>query len=119
MMHTDTTLYEGPLSQAAFTVPEDSSIVWFVLEGDGALSSLSLSDGTEVPLGYKLLPGFAANRLQGLWANQNFIQRLVFFRDGLKIWRERPLTGWGVGGVEGRLTAVQSFYYESKYIHNQ
>ena len=24
-----------------------------------------------------------------------------------------------MGGVEGRITAVQSFYYESKYIHNQ
>lgn len=119
MMHTETALYEGPLSQAAFTVPEDSSVVWFVLEGDGELNAVTLSDGTELPLGYKLLPGFAANRLQGLKANQNFIQRLVFFQDGLKLWQERPLLGWGIGGVEGQLTAVQSFYYESRYIHNQ
>lgn len=70
-------------------------------------------------LGYTLLPEFAANRIQGLWANQNFIQRLVFFRDGLKLWQASPLIGWGVGGVEGQLTSVQSFYYESKYIHNQ
>ena len=31
----------------------------------------------------------------------------------------KPPDGWGVGGVEGQLTSVQSFYYESKYIHNQ
>lgn len=119
MMHTETVLYVGPLSQAEITVEEGTRVVWFQMSCDGEVESVTLSDGTEVPLGYKLLPGFAANRLQGLWANQNFIQRLVFFRDGLKIWQERPLTGWGVGGVEGRLTAVQSFYYESKYIHNQ
>ncbi|WP_455580569.1 O-antigen ligase family protein [Dysosmobacter sp.] len=119
MMHTNTVLYEGSLSQAAFTVPEDSRVVWFVLDGEGTLSAVTLSDGTELPLGYPLLPGFAANRLQGLRANQNFIQRLVFFQDGLKLWRQSPLIGWGIGGVEGQLTAVQSFYYESKYIHNQ
>lgn len=119
MMHTSTVLYEGPLSAASFTVPEGSRVVWLQLTGDGTLTSLSLSDGTSVPLGYKLLPAFAANRLQGLWANQNFIQRLVFFRDGLKLWLASPLIGWGVGGVEGQVTAVQDFYYESKYVHNQ
>lgn len=119
MMHKETTLYKGKLSEAAFSVPEDSKVVWFVLSGDGDVDGVTLSDGTELPLGYKLLPSFAANRLQGLRANQNFIQRLVFFEDGLKIWKERPVLGWGVGGVEGRLTAVQSFYYETKYIHNQ
>lgn len=121
MMHTQTTLYEGPLSAASFTVPEDSRIVWFDLSADNGatLSSLSLSDGTRVKLGYPLLPGFASNRLQGLRANQNFIQRLVFFKDGITLWKGSPLTGYGLAAVEGRLTSVQSFYYESKYIHNQ
>ena len=118
MMHTETTLYEGPLSQASFTVPEDSEVVWFQLSGQGALDAVTLSDGTKVPLGYKLLPGFAANRLQALWANQNFIQRFVFFRDGISLWLQSPIIGWGLGGVEGQTTAVQSFFYESKYIHN-
>ena len=118
MMHTRTYLYKGTLEQASFTVPEDSRAVWFVMKGEGDLDRVVLSDGTQVPLGYPLLPGFAANRLQALWANQNFIQRLVFFQDGLKLWSQSPLIGWGAGGVEGQLTAVQSFYYESKYIHN-
>ena len=118
MMHTNTVLYEGPLSGAAFTVPEDSKIVWFVLSGEGVLERVTLSDGTALPLGYKLLPSFAANRLQGLWANQNFIQRLVFFRDGITLWKQSPIYGWGAGGVEGQITAVQQFYYQSKYVHN-
>lgn len=119
MMHTNTVLYEGPLSKAAFTVPDGSRVVWFQLQGDGRLNSVTLSDGTSLPLDYTLLPEFAANRIQGLWANQNFIQRLVFFRDGLNLFKASPLIGWGLGGVEGQLTSVQSFYYESKYIHNQ
>ncbi len=119
MMHTNTVLYQGELSDAAFTVPEGARVVWFDLSGEGTLDSLTLSDGTEVPLGYPLLPGFAANRLQGLRANQNFIQRLVFFQDGIALWQQSPLIGWGLGGVEGQITAVQSFYYESKYIHDQ
>lgn len=118
MMHTRTGLYEGPLSKAAFSVPEDSKVVWLAMKGEGVLDQVTLSDGTKVPLGYKLLPGFAANRLQALWANQNFIQRLVFFRDGIELWSHSPLFGWGIGGVEGQLTSVQDFYYESKYIHN-
>ena len=119
MMHTRDVLYEGGLSGASFTVPEDSRIVWVELSGSGEVERVSFSDGTALKLGYRLLPGFAANRLQGLRANQNFIQRLVFFRDGITLWKGSPLTGWGLAGVEGRLTSVQSFYYETKYIHNQ
>jgi len=85
MMHTRTGLYKGPLSKATFAVPEDAKVVWFAMKGEGTLEQVLLSDGTKVPLGYKLLPGFAANRLQALWANQNFIQRLVFFRDGIEL----------------------------------
>jgi hypothetical protein len=118
MMHTRTSLYQGELSQASFAVPDGARVVWFVMQGEGGLEEVLLSNGTKVPLGYPLLPGFAANRLQALWANQNFIQRLVFFRDGIQLWTQSPFVGWGAGGVEGQLTAVQSFYYESKYIHN-
>ena len=118
MMHTQTQLYTGDLAEATFTVLQGSRVVWFEMRGEGDLDQVILSGGTKVPLGYPLLPGFAANRLQALWANQNFIQRLVFFRDGLKLWSQSPFIGWGAGGVEGQLTAVQSFYYESKYIHN-
>ena len=72
----------------------------------------------EIPLGYKLLPGFVANRLQGLSANENAIQRLVFFEDGMKLWQRSPLFGLGLGAFENGIKSVQSFYYETKYAHN-
>lgn len=123
MMHTSTRLYRGPLSQAAFTVPEDSLVVYFSFwsEEDVRLEAVrySGSGGSGgVPLGYRLLPGFIANRLQGLRANQNAIQRLVFFEDGLKLFRRSPIIGLGLGAFENGVRAVQSFPYATRYVHN-
>ena len=123
MMHTSTPLYQGPLAGASFTVPEDSLVVYFHFTAGGALTLESAqcagAGGTyEIPLGYKLLPGFMANRLQGLWANQNAIQRLVFFSDGMKLFRRSPVIGLGLGAFENGVKGVQSFYYETKYAHN-
>lgn len=120
IMHTSTVLYSGPLSSAFFTVPEDSKVVYlnFSAQSGADLNRLALSGGESVKLGYKLLPGFAANRLQGLWANQNAIQRTEFFRDGLRIWLKSPLIGNGLASVEGLVTSVQQFFYASKYVHN-
>lgn len=123
MMHTSTRLYEGPLSGAEFTVPEDSLVVWFqfrpqeetelellTFEGPGGSGS--------VPLGYRLLPGFIANRLQGLRANQNAIQRFVFFEDGLKLFLRSPIIGLGLGAFENGVRGVQTFRYDTRYAHN-
>jgi len=123
MMHTYTTLYQGELAQAHFTVPEDSMVVHFVLAAkqDTTLSALSYENSTtqgKVPLGYPLLPSFIANRLQGLFANQNAIQRTVFFEDGIKIFKMRPLFGFGMGAFMSVAQSVQDFYYETRYVHN-
>lgn len=123
MMHTSTVLYNGPLSGAEFSVPEDSLVTYFYFRAaqPGRLESVKYAgdagSGT-VPLGYKLLPGFIANRLQGLFVNQNAIQRLAFARDGLKLASRSPLIGLGLGAFEAASMGVQSFYYFTKYPHN-
>ena len=123
MMHTSSELYRGPLSQAAFTVPEGSMVVWFTFHAETETRLESVEYGGEngagaVPLGYRLLPGFIANRLQGLRANQNAIQRFVFFEDGLKLFRQSPVIGLGLGGYGSAINSVQSFYYYTYYTHN-
>lgn len=121
--HTSSELYQGPLSQAAFTVPEDSMVVWFEFhpEAEVRLDAVEYSGesgaGT-LSLGYRLLPGFIANRLQGLWANQNAIQRFAFFEDGLKLFQRNPVIGLGLGGYGNGVNGVQSFYYYTYYAHN-
>lgn len=122
MMHTSTVLYKGPLSDAAFTVPEDSMVVYFRFDAaqSATLDSVQYT-GTEsgtIALNYKLLPDFIANRLQGLRANQNAIQRVVFFEDGIKLFKDSPVIGFGLGAFENAIHRVQSFFYETKYVHN-
>ncbi len=123
MMHTNTVLYQGVADGAVFTVPEDSMVVYFRFGAGEALRLNSASyEGAagsgKLKLDYKLLPGFIANRLQGLRANQNAIQRTVFFADGMKLFRRSPVFGLGIGAFENAILGVQSFFYETKYAHN-
>ena len=120
IVHTSTVLYSGPLEGASFTVPEGTRVVYLNFQGGEGdrLESLSLSNGPRVKLGYLLFPGFIANRIQGLWANQNAIQRLAFFQDGLRIYAQSPIIGNGLGSFVGQLFSVQDFYYETTYVHN-
>lgn len=123
MMHTSTVIYDGPAAGAAFTVPEDSLVVYFNFwtEGENRLESAVYQGSageSSLKLGYKLLPSFIANRLQGLFANENAIQRTVFFSDGLKLFRRSPVFGLGMGAFENAICSAQSFYYETKYAHN-
>ena len=122
MMHTHTVIYDGELQSAEFTVPQDSIVVYFEIKPETTSTLYSLeyhgAESGRVPLGYKLLPDFIANRLQGLWANQNAIQRLVFFEDGLKLFSESPVVGLGLGAFGSAIKSVQSFFYETNYVHN-
>lgn len=123
MMHTATVLYSGDLENAAFTVPEDALVVYcnFTAQSDAVLEQVVAEGDAEtvaVPLDYKLLPDFIANRIQGFFANQNAIQRLVFFQDGLKLFAQKPVLGHGIGAFETAAFGVQGFYYETKYVHN-
>lgn len=123
MMRTATTLYSGKLEDAVFTVPEDTLVVYFnfLADSDTKVEGVTYAgaSGTgSVPLDYKLLPDFIANRIQGIFANQNAIQRLVFFADGMKLFTQSPLLGQGIGSFESAVFRVQSFYYETKYVHN-
>jgi len=119
MMHTSTVLYRGDLADAQFAVPEDSLVVYFNFRAasDAVINNASVGN-EKIPLGYKLLPGFVANRLQGLFANENAIQRTVFFDDGMKIWKRGPVFGEGLGAFENGIKGVQSFFYQTKYAHN-
>ena len=118
-MHTETSLYNGDAYTAAFTVPEDSVIVYFdFMSWYGIHIDSASFGGYEIPLNYKLLPGFLASRLQGLRYNSNSAERTVYFNDGFKLFQRSPVIGLGIGAFENGIKSVQSFYYETKYAHN-
>lgn len=120
MMHEETRIYHGSAENAVFTVPENSEVCYFTFtaEAGTVLETAALDSRENLKLNYTLLPGFIANRLQGLFANQNAIQRTVFFRDGMKMFHSSPIIGNGVGSFETGITSVQDFLYTTKYIHN-
>ena len=110
------------LSSGTVNCAWDSMVVWFHFWTDGEVRLDSVKYEGEngsgnVPLGYRLLPGFISNRLQGLWANQNAIQRFVFFEDGMKLFYRSPVIGLGLGAFENGVRSVQSFRYDTKYAH--
>lgn len=126
-VHDASTLYKGALENAQFTVPEDSKIVKIYMTGMSdinTLNSLSYavvgtsSNTKDIKLNYTLLPSIAANRIQDLRANQNTIQRMVFFEDGLKLFKQSPIIGNGLSGFETNVNSVQEFYYVTRYVHN-
>lgn len=138
-VHTSTELFNGLLKDTVFTVPEDSEIVKIYFTGgtngntieeviyssvDPNSEKIDLSsknnvaNRSQIKLNYKLLPAIAANRIQDLGANENSVQRLVFFQDGMKLFKQSPIIGKGLSGYETGVASVQNFYYETKYVHN-
>lgn len=118
---TLTQIYYGPLEGATFTVPEGVThlLMRFWCEGGVEIRSLSLSDGTEIPLKYTLLPDNIADRLQkNLFQDNSFLLRVQYVKDGWALFLQSPLFGHGLGATEGLLTSVQPFFYESLYLHN-
>jgi len=49
---------------------------------------------------------------------RNVWERLVFYRDGLKLFARRPLSGFGGGGWEAMYFSVRSFPYFTRSTHN-
>lgn len=117
-----TILYNGSLSQCAFTVPEDAAEVHVRVTGNGGevLRSLTVNGNRAVTVNYPWLPEALGSRLLNdrlLGGNSTFM-RAEFVRDTLTLFAQKPILGRGLGSTENLTRSVQSFQYESKYAHN-
>ena len=115
------TLYYGELGrETSFCVPEGSKVCGLSFSAEhGVTISRAVIDGTqEIPLNYKLLPAFAANRILTISESSSPVVRGIYREDALKLWRLSPIIGNGVGAFETGVTAVQDYPYETKYVHN-
>ncbi|NLI12095.1 MAG: O-antigen ligase family protein, partial [Peptococcaceae bacterium] len=48
---------------------------------------------------------------------RNAAERMYFYHDALKMFRERPILGWGGGGWDEAYRAYQSYFYNSDKVH--
>lgn len=48
---------------------------------------------------------------------RNATERMYFFQDAMKMFKERPIIGWGGGGWEEAYRAYQGYYYNSNEVH--
>lgn len=109
---------------AVFVVPEGSDIVYFTFSANEPVriefSSLEGAGKTvKIPLDYKILPDFLANRLQGILYAGTGIARFAHFEDGIKLFHRSPIYGLGMGAFENAVLSVQSVLdYTTKYAHN-
>lgn len=115
-----TSLHYGKVEQeVTIHVPEGSEICGFNFSAEpGVTIYRAVIDGVqEIPLNFRLLPGFAANRLQTIPASSSPIIRAMYRQDALRLWRFSPVVGNGVGAFETGVTSVQDYPYETKYVH--
>lgn len=106
---------------ASFVVPEDAFRLYVSFSGEAGkeIRSASFSDGTKIPLKYRLLPGMISSRLQdGLFYGSSYLLRAQYDIDGWKLFQRSPLIGFGLGSSETWLTSLQPCFYESLYLHN-
>ena len=118
---TSETIYNGPADGAEFTVPEESEscTLYFAAEEGVTLFSATVDETQKIVLTYRLLPAFAANRLQsGFLTGVNSVSRRVLWRDGLKLFALSPVAGNGVGAFETGITQVQEYKLVTRYVHN-
>ena len=112
-----------------FAVPDDSKIVdiHFInyFSGTSAVfHKAKVADaGTgktvkDLKLKYKYLPNAVMSRLEDFLANKSLIQREVYYRDALKMIKERWLLGAGGGAWPLLYFSYQSFLYWSTQAHN-
>ncbi len=108
----------------AFTVPEEAAAVFVAVSAPEAATvttiDISGAAGSEtLPLRYQLVPEFIVNRLQGIWVNDNAIQRIIFYRDGLRMGIKSPVFGLGGGAFEGEVFGTADYFYLTRHSHNE
>lgn len=123
MLGQETVLIEGTAGEAqgaTAVVPDDSVVCTVRISGEPGTEVRTVTiGGKKIGLAYTVLPAFIANRLTPLQGSESLVQRLVYVRDGLKLFRLSPIVGFGDGAFESSVSMVQDYEYEVNHSHNQ
>lgn len=122
VMNRKQTAYSGAADGASFNAPADNRSVTFIVTADASVHIDAIRyDGAasgQLRLNYTLLPEAIAGRIQTLRSEGNVVQRTVYIQDAMKLFSRSPVVGLGMGAFENGIYNVQSYHYETKYVHN-
>ncbi|ADQ44960.1 O-antigen polymerase [Caldicellulosiruptor kronotskyensis 2002] len=77
--------------------------------------------GFAVALRMHLIPSDMVEKIKSIamfWKERNFVERMVFYKDGLKIFLKSPLFGYGGGAWVSLYFMYQSYLYFTTQSHN-
>ena len=121
-MNRKQTAYSGAADGASFNAPAENRSVTFLVTADASVHIDAIRyDGAasgQLRLNYTLLPEAIAGRIQTLRSEGNVVQRTVYIQDAMKLFSRSPVVGLGMGAFENGIYNVQSYHYETKYVHN-
>jgi tetratricopeptide (TPR) repeat protein len=112
-----------------FTVPEDGRVQRVIITVSDPLTDITLTaaevmDQTgrllrSIPLSYVLLPESVAERIQAVFLPSTpGLLRASYYKDGLRMFLERPIWGGGGGAWEYLYGQYQSYEYYTVNAHN-
>lgn len=112
-----------------FKVPENSMVVTvnFVSSQPGTrvvfarayiINAWTEKVVKEIKLKNKYLPDEIESRLDNFAANRDVLQRIIYYKDALKILKDYWLLGAGGGAWQYLYFSYQSFFYLSRFTHN-
>lgn len=115
-------------NEISFSLPEDSRACYIDFRINPGFKATVrnariIEAGTgkvakNIVLKYKYLPESIVSRLEALWASRNFLSRVVFMLDALKIMKKNILIGAGGGAWSLLYFSHQSFLYWTTQAHN-
>lgn len=82
------------------------ALILFFLVAGGIGANVYISDHGE-----------AVKALAQEFRLRNATERVCFFQDAMKMFKERPFLGWGGGGWQEAYRAYQSYLYNSNQVH--
>ena len=115
--------------QYTFTVPEESRIVNLVIRNGYEDTSVTVNSARiiyndnskfvkDIKFAYKYIPENIIRRFQGLFSSKSFLQRIVYYKDGLSLFASNWFKGAGGGAWSLLYFQHQSYLYWSTLAHN-
>jgi len=106
--------------QALYKLGEDKGLLQWIAKNKTTVFALSVFFLAAAGIGASVYLGDHGEAVKALareFRLRNATERMCFFQDAMKMFKERPFLGWGGGGWQEAYRAYQSYLYNSNQVH--